>query len=163
VFVPFGDDIRRDWRVLLPQQSMLSASVTLNASTAALGLGGGPLDALDGTFNASDVRLDAATAADLRTLSLAFNASSGTLSLPAIASGDMTLNASSLNLCVAPDANLLIYFDGTLSSHNFEEAGLLEDTDSWATAGDGTAGSVIHLIVTANVSSMTLSRAGGCP
>lgn len=142
---------------------MLAASITLNASNAVVGLGGGPLESLDGTFNASDARLDVASASDLRNLNLTFNAASGTLSLPAVSmSGNMTLNASSLTICAAPEAGVRIVHSATLSSDNFGELGLTQSGDAWQTADYGSAAQNIDLNVSSNVSSITPSRAGGC-
>jgi hypothetical protein len=160
-----GGDARRDWRVTLPQQARLSLALTLNASSGTLGLGGGELTALNGTFNASDVRLDmAGVMAEGSSLNFTFNASSGTLSLPAASlSANMTINASSLELCAAADAGLRIQPRDTLSSHNFEQAGLARSGDAWQTPGYDTAGVRTNLNLSSNVSSITLVRSGGCP
>jgi hypothetical protein len=163
VVLPFGDDTRRDWRVTLPLETALSANITLNASNAVVGLGGGPLESLNGTFNASDARLDAASATDLQNLNLTFNAASGTLSLPAVSmAGNVTLNASSLTMCVAPEAGLRIAHSATLSSDNFGELGLTQSGEAWQTADYGSAAQRIDINVSSNVSSITLSRTGGC-
>jgi hypothetical protein len=162
-FMPFGDDVRRDWRVSLPQETSLSTSITLNAGSADIGLGGGPLDALSGTFNAADARVDAATATALRTLSMTWNAASGRLALPPISmSGNMTLNASSVTVCVPPDVGVRISHQATLSSDNFDELGMTRSGDAWQTADYASAAEQIDLRVSSNVSSIELSRAGGC-
>jgi hypothetical protein len=163
VILPFGDDTRRDWRVTLPIETALAASITLNASNAVVGLGGGPLESMDGTFNASDVQLDVASATDLRNLHLTFNAASGMLSLPAVSmAGNMTLNASSLTICAAPYAGVRIVHSATLSSDNFGELGLTQSGDAWQTADYGSAAQNVDLSISSNVSSITLSRVGGC-
>ncbi|CAN5772833.1 hypothetical protein BH24CHL6_BH24CHL6_14260 [soil metagenome] len=160
-----GGAARREWRVTLPQQQRLSVSVTLNASSAALSLGGGELAGVNGTFNASDVRVDLVDAVvQGSSLNLTFNASSGTLSLPAASlSANVTLNASSLNLCAAPEAGLRIQHRDTLSSHNFEQAGLSRSGDAWQTSGYDTTAVRIDLNLSSNVSSITLGQSGGCP
>lgn len=160
-----GGTARREWRVTLPHQPRLSASVTLNASSAALNLGGGELAGLNGTFNASDVRVDLDGAvAEGGSLTLTFNASSGTLILPAASlSASMNLNASSLNLCAAPEVGLRIQSRGALGSHNFEEAGLSRSGEAWQTPGYDTATVRTALNLSSNVSSITLDQSGGCP
>jgi hypothetical protein len=164
VFVPFADDGRRTWQVSLPQAAALSTSITLNASNARIDLGGGSLEALNGTFNASDARLDAGTATDLQSVGLTWNAASGTLSLPAASlAGSMTLNASSVTLCVPPDVGLRLDHQATLSSDNFDELGLSRTAGAWQTADYDAAAQRIELRISSNVSSVELARAGGCP
>lgn len=160
-----GGTARRVWQVTLPDQPALSVSVTLNASSGALSLGRGELAVLNGTFNASDVRVDLdGAAAEGSSLNLTFNASSGTLTLPAASlSANMDLNASSLNLCAAPEVGLRIQSRGALGSHNFEEAGLSRSGEAWQTPGYDTATVRSALNLSSNVSSITLDQSGGCP
>ena len=163
---PFlGDNRRRDVHLVLPTESAFGVSVTLNASSGRLVLGDGPLGALNVTLNASDV--DFELAGDQQPaggLDMTMNASSGRLEMPAAsASGNVTLNASSLDLCASPEAGLRIRYEGTLSGSNLDEAGLGRDGDVWTTSNYASAGVRHDMDVTANVSSITLHRTGGCP
>jgi hypothetical protein len=129
-------------------------------------LGGGPLLLFGGTFNASDARVDLATA-DMThgPANLTLNASSATLLLPTGGTGaasTVTLNASSLTLCIAPQLGLRIGYDDTLSSDNFAAAGLERAGDNWQTPGYDSAATRMELHLSANVSSTTLDRSGGC-
>lgn len=164
VFVPFGADTRRDWRVTLPEAPALRLDVTLNAATASLDLGGGEVEVLNGTFNASDVDARLGGTPSIAGLNLTYNASSGTLSLPpATLSGLVTVNASSLELCLPPGVGLRIDLKATLSSDNFEEAGLTLAGDRWQTTGYADGAQRIDLRIDASVSSLTLTGSGGCP
>lgn len=161
---PFGGDSRRDWRVTLPADSRLGMGLTLNASQGDVVIGGGELDSVSGTLNASDVRIDmSAAGTSAQSVNFTLNASSGAVSLPPESvSGNMTLNASSLEMCVAPEVGLRIQYNDTLSSDNFAAAGMRRNGDAWEDDAYGTAAQRIDLHVSSNVSSINISRAGGC-
>lgn len=161
----FTNDGRETWHVSLPADQPLSVNLTVNAASGALAVGLGPLERVNTTFNASDVRLDMSGSADndSPTLNGTLNASSVTAVLPdGPISGNMTLNASSLTLCAAPDAALSIRYQDTLSSHNFGAAGLTATGATWQTDGYAGAANQVRLDLNANVSSITLDRSGGC-
>jgi hypothetical protein len=163
----FGGAQRNGWQVTLPQAPDLIVYTTLNASKATMRLGDGGLMLFSGTLNATDARLDLA-AADMSRgpLNLALNASSTTVLLPESgtgASGAITVNASSLTLCVAPTMNLDLNAHETLSSNNFAAAGLAQSGERWHTSEPSTVGPRVELNITSNVSSITLDRSGGCP
>jgi hypothetical protein len=122
------------------------------------------VDAIGGTFNAADVEMDLSSATmDDAEIGFTFNAASGTLRLPTGSlSGGMTLNAASLELCVDPDANLRIEHHGTLSSADFEGAGLVEVGDAWETPGFEGSADQIDLSISTTMSSITLDRSGSC-
>jgi hypothetical protein len=167
---PFMGNGRENWQISLGGGSTLplSASLTLNASKANIALGSGPFSSVSATFNASDARLDldgaSAGSGDLAytlgPLNLTYNASSGTLILPAAMEGDITLNASSLKVCMPPEAAIRITYHETLSSQNFASAGLVRNGETWQTP-NYTSG-FPSLDISANVSSLTLDRSGGC-
>lgn len=163
--LPFARE-RRYWRLTMPADPSLNASFTLNAASARINLGGGALERLGGTFNASDTRIDL-SAADMSggSASLTANASSVTLTMPRAgtgASSSITLNASALTLCVAPEVGLRVDFDGRLSSENFAGAGLVAAGEVWQTSGYADSTQRIDMRISANVSSITLDRSGGC-
>ena len=160
-----GNQARREMRLALPTEQSLSMSMTINASSGTVKLGGGNLGSLNTTLNASDARLELAGAvAQDSSLNLTLNASSGTLALPAASlNGNISLNASSLELCVVPDAGLRIRYSDTLSSNNFDGAGLTRSGELWVTPGYDQAALRTELTLNGNVSSITLHRTGGCP
>jgi hypothetical protein len=160
-----GGEARRELNVRLPQEQAISLSTTVNASRGTLALGSGPLASLSATLNGSEIRVELPDASAQRTsLSLTFNASSGTITLPTASAldGNMTLNASSVTLCAEPEAALRLSHTGTLSSANFEDAGLSRSGDVWQTPGFEGASARSELRLTSNVSSITLDRTGGC-
>ena len=162
----FTQQRRSDWTVGLPASPSLAVGVTLNAATGGFDLGAGPVSGLGGTFNASDATLDLGdiTTPQPADLSLTFNASSGTLSLPAGSmTGSMTLNASSLTICLPADAQARLELESTLASDNLGGSGLSSVGDSWQTEGFDTAASRIDLHITSTVSSLTLERPEVCP
>jgi hypothetical protein len=74
----------------------------------------------------------------------------------------MTLNAASLTVCTAPGVGLSIHYSDTLSSQNFNAAGLMGEDGLWQTPGFDQASSQVQLDMTANVSSTTVNPTGGC-
>jgi hypothetical protein len=164
--VPFFGQERRDWTVTLPIESELTMGMTLNAANGQVALGGGALESMSATLNASDARIDLSDAAmtGFASTSLTLNASSGTLLLPAQSmTGSITLNASSLDLCIAPEAGVRIEHNGTLSSADFAPAGLSRSDDQWETPGFDAAASQLRLEISTTLSSVTLDRSGDCP
>jgi hypothetical protein len=161
----FGGQTRRDINIVLPQQPELAMSLTLNAARGIVRLGGGRLAALSATANASDVRFELSGAiASGSTVNLTLNAASGTLALPAESmSARATINAASLDVCIAPDAGLQIDWDARVSGENFSAAGLVRQGDIWQTPGYDTAAVQAQLRISSNASSVTVHRTGGCP
>lgn len=161
----FGGQARRDVNVVLPQEQDLAMSLTLNATRGTVRLGGGRLTSLDATANASDVRFDLAGAvATGSTINLTLNAASGTLALPAESmTTQATINAASLDICIAPDAGLQIDWDARVSGENFSAAGLVREGNIWQTPGYDTAAVRAQLRISSNASSVTVHRTGGCP
>ena len=161
---PFGS-ARQGWRVTLPGESPLDLSVTLNATSGTFRLGEGKLISLNSTLNASDATIDLrgvepGTSANI---DATLNASSVKLTLPNVAvNANITTNASSLELCVAPETGLRISYDDTLSSHNFAAAGMVQSGKTWQSANYAAASVRTELDLSANVSSATLNPVGGC-
>ncbi len=157
---------RSDWQVGLPAESAISLGMTLNAANGTVDLGAGPVARVDGTFNASDLGLDlsAATTPQPATLSMTFNASNGRLSLPAGSmTGHVTLNASTLEVCLPAAAEARFELESTLSSDDFGGSGLSQIDDGWQTAGFDTAASHVDLSITSTVSSVSIERPEVCP
>jgi hypothetical protein len=168
---PFMGNARESWQVTMPDILPIAANITLNASKGTFSLTPGSLAALNATFNASDTRIDLSQAQPGGAFPAYFpgrfgatyNASSGTLLLPKQGfSGDITLNASSLRLCAASDTELAITDHETLSSQNFASAGMVRSGDTWVTPDYNSTGAHVVLSISANVSSITLDRSGGC-
>jgi hypothetical protein len=75
----------------------------------------------------------------------------------------MTLNASSLTLCLPATAQARFELEATLASDNLADSGLTSVADSWQTEGFDTAASRIDLHITSTVSTLTLERPEVCP
>jgi hypothetical protein len=159
---PFGSDTRETWHVTVPTEASLSSNITVNAAKVIATLGNGPLGAINVTYNAADGRLDLGGASSA-TLNGTLNASTIGLVLPSGSfSANVTINASTLNLCAAAETGLRITYDDTLSSHNFASAGLTQSGKTWESANYTTAATHADVHISANVSTTNLNPAGGC-
>jgi hypothetical protein len=166
-FFALTEQHRTDWTIRLPAITSLSTGMTLNAATGTVDFGSGPVSRVGGTYNASDVALDLgeATTTQPIDLGLTFNFSSGELTLSAGAiTGGMTLNVSSLTVCLPSAAEARLELESAvLSSHNFGESGLTEVSGGWQTESYATAAGRVDLSITSTVSSITLERPEVCP
>jgi hypothetical protein len=164
-FFVLGQQTRNEWRLGVPAGTAISASMTLNAAEGSVDLGAGPVGSLTGTFNAADVDIDLGEGTTTTTmqLGLTFNAASGRLTLPPVSlAGRATLNASSLKLCVPAAAEMRVEHEGTLSSDNLDQLGLVERGDGWQTEGYDTAAARVEVGISSTVSSITLERPEVC-
>lgn len=160
-----GQQRRNEWDVQLPASAAISTDMTLNAAEGTVDLGGGPVATFNGTFNASDIGLDMAeaTTPEPAPLNVTFNASSGKLALPAGSIiGNITLNASSLEVCLPQSAEARIELESTLASDDLGKSGLSKSGDGWQTAGYATAATRIDLSITSTVSSVSVERPEVC-
>jgi len=161
-FPPLGIGAVETWHVALPATASLNASVTLNAANGDLALGGGPLSEVSATFNGSDSELDLRSSTGGVQLSATLNASSVHLALPEQpVDASLTLNASTLRICVDPSVALRITYSEVLGSQNFAAAGLTMSDGNWVLPE--ASGPVATLHLTSNVSTATLDRSGECP
>jgi hypothetical protein len=165
-FFVLGQQTRNDWRVELPATAAITMSTTLNGAEARIDLGDGPVAAFDATFNASDAELDlgTATAPQPLRLDLTLNASSGKVALPAASVvGNVTLNASSLELCIPESVEARVEVEATLAADDLGQSGLVKNGDRWETAGYATAATRVDLSITSTVSSLSVERSEVCP
>ena len=164
-FFVLGQQTRHDWRVALPQTAALTVDTTLNAAEGTVDLGAGPVSRVDGTFNASDIVYDLAeaTTPEPARLDMTFNASQGRLALPDGALvGSVTLNASSLTVCIPENAEARVELEATLAADDIGDSGLIKSGDGWQTDGYATAGIRIDLSLTSTVSSVSIERPEVC-
>jgi len=164
-FLVFSQETRNDWRVGVPAGAALTIGMTLNAGDGSVDLGSGPLAVLQGTFNASDIDVEASSATTPvpARVDLTYNASSGRLSLPAgPIDGHITLNASSLLLCLPASAEARVDYTSTLSSADLASAGFTDADGVWTTAGYTGSPSAIDMEITSTVSSLDVERAEVC-
>jgi hypothetical protein len=169
-----GDDLgilgwqaRSEWDVEVPSGAALRLDTTLNAARSTVDAGSGPVERVAGTFNASDVRLDLgeATMPSPASVDLTFNASDADVVLPVgdIGAG-ITLNASSLDLCVPAAAALRVDYSSVLGGDDLGSSGLTEERPGeWITPDFASAGERISLTITNTVSSFSIDRPETCP
>ena len=139
-----------------------SGNITVNAAKVVATLGNGPVDAVNVTYNAADGLLDFG-GASAATLNGTLNASTIGVILPnGSFIANVTINASTLNLCSAADTGLRITYDDTLSSNNFAGLGMTQSGKTWQSANYSTATSRAEIHISANVSTTNLNPAGGC-
>ena len=162
----WGRQIQSRWDVEVPADAALRVQTTLNAARGVIDAGADPITRVNGTFNASDVTIDLgdATTPVPASLDLTLNASDGQLSLP---NGDVTagitLNASSLSLCVPQAAALRIDYSTVLGSDDLGSSGLSEEgSGNWTTPGFTSAGERISISITNTVSSLSIERPEAC-
>lgn len=155
-----------EWQVEVPGAAALTLGITLNAVDASVDAGAGPVRRVAGTYNASDVEMDLAAAAtpERASVDLTLNASDGELRLPdGDVSVNVTLNASSLSVCVPASAAVEVEIAETLSSNDLGDSGL-EDAGQgrWASPGFDLADDRIEVSVSSTVSDFSLERPESC-
>ncbi len=155
-----------DWSVQVPASAALTVGATLNAVKADLRLGAGPLTRVTGTLNASVATIDLADAltpiqADVE---LSLNASKGRLVLPdGSVRADVTLNASSLGVCIPAGASLQVQLYATGSNDDLASSGLQETSPGrWDVPGAAAVGDGIVLSIDSNLSSLSVERPETC-
>jgi hypothetical protein len=153
------------WDLEVPAGAALRLGSTLNAASATIDPGSGPVTRVAGTWNASDATIELAdTSGDTATsVGLTLNASDGRLTLPARdILGDITLNASSLEICVPESAAIEVDYTSVLGSDDLASSGLSEvSSGRWATPASDSDGRVV-LSITNTVSSLSLERPEAC-
>lgn len=161
-FIPFSQDARQEWDVILPTDTTMDLSVDANASSSRLRLEGARLSNLAVDANAGDVRIGLKGAV---VGAFELDANAGSMSIDADAStrlsGSVGMNAGSLELCVPEDAAIALTLEDTnvTFSHNLDESGLTREGDTWSSS-DGTADIVLN--VSGNAASFTLNPEEGC-
>ncbi len=160
---PFDATGRVSWRVGLPSASLVTLGLTINAGEGDLVLNG-RYSSINLTVNAGSADLFLGGAQEVGDVNATVNAGRVLVAYPAgDGSGNLALNAGSMEVCVAPDAALRVAWNGTLASHNLEAAGLEEvDDDTWATGGFDVAQPHLELNVNASAGAFKVDRDGTC-
>jgi hypothetical protein len=160
----FGDSGRNTWTVGVPRAAQIGLGMTLNAGRGTADLTGASVTSASLTVNAGSFRLDLATAALVGDVNATVNAGDATISLPAgDRSGNLSLNAGNLELCLPADAPVRVRWAGALGSNDLDDAGLTElDDDTWVSAGFVETAPHLELRVSANAGSFDLTIGGAC-
>ena len=149
-----------DWRLQLPTGSTIDIHARVDAGRGTFDLGGARIGSLDLQVNAGEavVHLGDTT---LSHLSMRVNAAAGFVTLgDDDLSGDLTVNAGSLQVCAPSALGLRVHGTTSLGATTYN--GLIRSGDAWETPGYATATHHADLSVSANVGSVNINPAGGC-
>ncbi len=154
---------RSSWQVALPASPRQSLEVAENAGSAHLALNGIDLDRLQLTINAGDGRVDM-TGTTPGSLTGTVNAGSAKIQLPkASLTGDLTVNAGSIALCVPDGVALrLTANDNITASYDYERRGLVRQGNTYTSPDWASAMTRIELTTSANAGSFSLDPPEGC-
>lgn len=153
----------RRLQVTLPGDPTLDLSVANVAGSSTVTLGGTRLGSLHGSFQFGSATIDLTGAALSGPLDLAFDFGSARLTLPADQTfdGRVRANFGSLRVCAPAGTGLRLVTSENFGSSNLAAAGLVGRGNTWTTPGYESAATRISLELSANFSSLNLSR-GGC-
>ncbi|HEX3265116.1 MAG TPA: hypothetical protein VHR16_05555 [Candidatus Limnocylindrales bacterium] len=161
----FGAGGRRtDWTVVVPRSPVTNLGITINAGQSTGNLEGANLGDVALTVNAGSAWMDLSHAAALGGLRATVNAGSGTIVMPFDArAASLSLNAGSMNLCLAAATPLRLAWSGALGSNNLDASGLTKvDANTWQSTSFNPVSSFLDLRVTANAGSFRLDTDGTC-
>ncbi len=161
--VPDGTDVKRQiWTVRIAPDRLSELQFDIDAASGTVRLDGANLARLDIDSNASDTLVNAGGATMTR-LAVTLNAGRLRLTLgEGSIVGDVTLNASAMDMCVPADAGLRIRSNDQLTfATNFEAAGLTRTGSTWSRPASGSGG-LIDLTVQGSAAAFNLDPKGGC-
>jgi hypothetical protein len=160
----FGDRGRNAWTVTVPKAAPLGLGMTLNAGQGSADLAGASVTSASLTVNAGSFSLDLGSAALVGDVNATVNAGDATISLPAgDRSGNMSLNAGTLEVCLPADAPIRVNWSGALGSNDLDESGLTEvDDNTWVSGGFIETAPHLELRVSANAGTFELTIGGAC-
>lgn len=160
VRTPEGSGVhRQEWTVALGADSLRDLDFDINAAASSAILTGADLDQLTADMNAGDLLIDG-SGATIDRLDASVNAGRLRVTLEGPTSGDLSVNAGAIELCVPPDAQLRLDVPEQFTfATNLDGRGLSEDDDTWTRPGTG---ALIDLSVEGNAASFTLDPEGGC-
>jgi hypothetical protein len=149
------------WTVVLPTDPTVDLDVTVNAGKGGLDLSGMHLDRANVDVNAGDMELDFRGATVSR-LTMDVNAAAASVTLPATGdlTGDLSVNAGSLQLCAPADLGLRVRANATLGATHFN--GLVQRGSAWESPSYATAPFHADVSVSASVGSVDVNPEGGC-
>ena len=159
----FGNAGRTDWTVSVPTDPQLGLGITINAGEGSIAPAGN-LQSVNLTVNAGSALLELTHVETLGDVNATVNAGSATVYLPhGGRSSNLSLNAGSLTVCMAPGAPMRVAWGGALGSNDLDSAGLTKvDSNTWESPGLNTATPYLDLRVSANAGSFRLDLDGTC-
>jgi hypothetical protein len=161
VRTPRDGSRRQEWKVTVPTDRLERLDLQSNAAEATLDVSGSDLASLDIEANAGDVRL-IAEHGSIGRLDVSANAGRARLTLGGpVESGQLSVNAGAIDLCVPTSAQLTLDVVEQLTfATNLDESHLTRSGTVWHRAGNG--GPSIELAIEGNAASFTLNPSGGC-
>jgi hypothetical protein len=155
---------RDRWIVRLPRSAVLDVDLGVDAGSIVADFEGARLGVVDVQLNAGRATVILRDVAEIEGLEAQLNAGTLGVYLPAISmTGSIEANAGSIRLCAPEGVALRLHVgDSVLASHDFEDAGLIENDGVWETPGYDTAVTRIELRTEANAGSFTLDPDEGC-
>lgn len=163
--VALGTENRLHVGVTVPAQAGTNVTSRLNAGDAMLDFSGGQWGALVVDGNAVSIHVDLSEA-DAEAFSATLNAGSMSLQLNAatqIRDAELSANAGSFDLCAPDELGLQITVsENVATGHNLDEAGLIQDGDTWRTPGFDSAENQVDITFSGNAASFSLNPEGGC-
>jgi hypothetical protein len=151
---------RQEWTISVPAANLGEIRLRANAGTGSLDLAGANLNRVDAEFNAGDLLITAGEASVGR-IHVGMNAGRARITLGSGGTtGDLSVNAGAIDLCVPADAALRLTVNEQLTfAHNLDDRGLAKSGTTWTRSGSGAE---IALDVQGNAASFTLDPDGGC-
>jgi len=162
VTVPEGIGVRHeDWTVTTPASQTSALRLTSNAATADVTLDGATLHSVEVDANAGDILVNGGSAT-IDSIDLSVNAGRARVTLAGTVSGDLSVNAGAIDLCVPPNATLNLDVNDQLTFvTNLASRGMTRSGETWQRAGSA-GGGTIDLQIEGNAASFTLDPDGGC-
>ena len=154
---------RQHWTVSAPVDATDAIEVKANAGRASLQLEGAHLSRLEADMNAGDLLIDGSSAS-ISQLDVQMNAGRAriTLEAPVSVSGQVSVNAGAVDLCVPPGVELRLRTNDQLTFvNNLSQRGLTREGDVWRRAGLNPS-PVIELSIEGNAATFNLDPDGGC-
>jgi hypothetical protein len=152
---------RQEWTIDLPADQTREIAIESNASSVTARLGNADLASFTLDLNAGDARIDS-SGGRLGDIDISANAARVRLRLDADATGSLSTNAGSIELCVPPQATLRFRVEEQLTfAHDLDDRGLARSGDIWTREG-AVGAPVVDLSIQGNAANFSLDPAGGC-
>ena len=150
---------RQDWTVTVGADALRDIDLKANAASASAVLAGASLSRLRTDVNAGDLLIDG-TGAAIDRIDASVNAGRLRVTLEGGTTGELSVNAGSIELCVPPEAELRLQVEEQFTfATNLSDRGLSQSDETWTRAGTA---DLIELSVEGNAASFTLDPEGGC-
>jgi hypothetical protein len=160
----FGNAGRTDWTVEVPTDPLVDLEIAINAGEGSIEPNEAHLGSVRLAVNAGSAHLLLGGVEALGDVSASVNLGSAVINLPpGNHSASVSLNAGSLEICMAPGAPMRVSWSGALGSNGLDAAGLTRvDPNTWESPGLDRSSPHLELQVSANAGSFSLDLDGTC-